>query len=469
MDCGIFGIYGHPEASKITYLGLYGLQHRGQESSGIVTSDGKRLYSHRQMGLVADIFNEDVLKKLPGHIAVGHNRYSTTGTSELKNAQPFVVEYSKGGLAVSHNGNLVNAHILREELETSGSIFQSSMDSEIIVHLIATSRAPTVLERIIVSLQRVRGAYSILFLTENSLIAARDPSGFRPLVMGTLRGSYVFASETCALDLIEAHYEREVEPGEIIVAAEGKLNSVKPFKEERRGHCIFEYVYFARPDSVVYGRNVNEVRKQLGRVLAREQPAPVDIIIPVPDSGVPAAIGYAGEAGLPFEMGLIRNHYVGRTFIEPEEGIRHFGVKIKLNPVRETLEGKRVVLIDDSIVRGTTSRKIVKMVRDAGAKEVHMRISSPPTTHSCFYGIDTPTREELIASSHTIEETRQFIGADTLGHLSLKGLLSVVGEAAPHFCAACFTGEYPVEIPLELRSPQLGLFDSSQNNGSSSP
>lgn len=464
MDCGIFGIYGHTEASKLTYLGLHGLQHRGQESSGIVSSDGKRLYSHRQMGLVADIFSEDVLKRLPGHLAIGHNRYSTAGTSELKNAQPFIAEFSTGSLAIAHNGNIVNAHLLREELESSGSIFQSSMDTEVIVHLMAVSRAATLLERVVAALQRVRGAYSLLFLTENSLIAVRDPYGFRPLVMGTLRGSHVFASETCALDLIEARYDREVEPGEIVVVADGKLSSVRPFKEERPSHCIFEYIYFARPDSVVYGRNVNEVRKHLGRILAREQPAEADIVIPVPDSGVPAAIGYAAESGLPFEMGLIRNHYVGRTFIEPEEGIRHFGVKLKLNASMETLKGKRVVVIDDSIVRGTTSKKIVKMIRDARATEVHMRISSPPTTHSCFYGIDTPTREELIASSHSVEEIRRFIGADSLGYLSITGLLSVVGEAAPHFCTACFTGHYPVEIPIELRSPQMSLFDPERDD-----
>jgi len=462
MDCGIFGICGHPESSKITYLGLHGLQHRGQESSGIVSSDGERLYPIRQMGLVADIFTEEVLEKLPGHMAIGHNRYSTTGTSELKNAQPFVVEHSRGGLAVSHNGNLVNAHLLREELESYGSIFQSNMDTEVIVHLMATSRAPTLLERIITALQRVKGAYSILFLTEHALIAARDPFGFRPLVLGSLKGSYVFASETCALDLIEAHYEREVEPGEIIMVSDGKFSSIKPFKEERRAQCIFEYIYFARPDSIVYGRNVNEVRKQLGMTLATERPADADIVIPVPDSGLPAAIGYASKSGLPFETGLIRNHYIGRTFIEPEEGIRHFGVKIKLNPSRETLKGKRAVVVDDSIVRGTTSRKIVKMILDAGAREVHMRISSPPTTHSCFYGIDTPTREELIASTHSVEEICRFIGADTLGYMSHEGLLSVVGKAAPDFCRACFSGKYPVEIPMELRSPQLALFEPSR-------
>jgi len=459
MDCGIFGIYGHPEASKITYLGLHGLQHRGQESSGIVSSDGERLYHLRQMGLVADIFTEEALGKLPGHMAIGHNRYSTTGTSELKNAQPFVVEHSRGGLAVSHNGNLVNAHLLREELEDYGSIFQSNMDTEVIVHLMATSRAPTLLERIIAALQRVKGAYSILFLTEHALVAARDPFGFRPLVLGNLKGSYVFASETCALDLIEAHYEREVEPGEIIMVSDGKFSSIKPFKEEQKAQCIFEYIYFARPDSIVYGRNVNEVRKQLGMTLASERPADADIVIPVPDSGMSAAIGYASKSELPFETGLIRNHYIGRTFIEPEQGIRHFGVKIKLNPSRETLKGKRVVVVDDSIVRGTTSRKIVKMILDAGAKEVHMRISSPPTTHSCFYGIDTPTREELIASSHSVEEICRFIGANTLGYMSHEGMLSVMGKAAPNFCRACFSGQYPLEIPMDLRSPQLALFE----------
>lgn len=458
-NCGVFGIFGNEEASRLTYLGLYALQHRGQESAGIVSSDGKTLHSHRSMGLVYDVFDSTRLKALPGMSAIGHVRYSTTGASTLRNAQPFVVDYAKGGLAIAHNGNIVNALLLREELENDGSIFQSTMDTEVIVHLIATSKMPTLVERLISALKQVKGAYSLLILTECFLIAARDPNGFRPLVMGKLNDSIVFASETCAFDLIGATCIREVEPGEIIVVSEKGMESIKPFEKRKLSQCIFEYIYFARPDSYVFGKCVYKIRTEFGRVLAREQPVDADIVVPVPDSGVPAAIGFAQESGIPFEMGLIRNHYVGRTFIEPVQSIRHFGVKVKLNPVREIIEGKKVVLIDDSIVRGTTSRKIVKMVKQAGAKEVHVRISSPPTTHSCYYGIDTPTREELIASSHSVEEIAKFITAKSLGYLSHKGMMSVLGEESQNFCHACFSGNYPVEIPLILQAPQLNLFE----------
>ena len=466
-ECGVMGIYGHPEAANMVYLGLYALQHRGQESSGIVSSDGKILISHRQMGLVADIFKEEVIKRLEGSSAIGHNRYSTTGQSHLKNAQPFVVEYSQGPIAISHNGNLVNAGILREELEASGSIFQSTSDTEVVIHLIATSREPTLMGRIVEALSRVRGAYSLLFLTLDRMIAARDPMGFRPLVLGKFksaknRSGFVVASETCALDLIEAQYLREVEPGEIITFSPKGMESLKPFPPAPHAKCIFEYIYFSRPDSNLYGRNVYQVRKELGRQLARENPVEADLVTPVPDSGVPAAIGYAEESGLPLEFGLIRNHYVGRTFIEPQQSIRHFGVKIKLNAQREVLGGKRVVVVDDSIIRGTTSRKIIRMLRDAGAKQVHMRISSPPTSGPCYYGIDTPTRAELIASSSSVEEIRKFIEADSLGYLSREGMYGFLDGRTQGFCDACFSGNYPVHFDDEGHTRQLHLFEAVQ-------
>ena len=460
------GVFGHPEAANMVYLGLYALQHRGQESSGIVSSDGKVLVSHRQMGLVADIFKEEVIKRLEGASAIGHNRYSTSGQSHIKNAQPFVVEYVQGPIAISHNGNLVNAGVLRDELEASGSIFQSTSDTEVIIHLIATSRETTLMGRIVEALSRARGAYSLLFLTLDRMIAARDPMGFRPLVLGEFKSGrtrgFVVASETCALDLIEAQYLREVEPGEIITFGPKGMESLKPFPPAPHAKCIFEYIYFARPDSNLYGRNVYQVRKELGRQLARENGVEADLVTPVPDSGVPAAIGYAEESGLPLEFGLIRNHYVGRTFIEPQESIRHFGVKIKLNAQREVLEGKRVVVVDDSIVRGTTSRKIVRMLRDAGAKKVHMRISSPPTTGPCYYGIDTPTRSELIASSSSVEEIRKFIDADSLAYLSHEGMYGFLDGRTQGFCDACFSGNYPVHFDDEGHTRQLHLFDAVQ-------
>ena len=458
-ECGVVGVYGHPEAATLAYLGLYALQHRGQESAGIVASDGEALISHRGMGHVAEIFGQDILARLKGRLAIGHNRYSTQGSTVIKNCQPFVVEWAQGALAIAHNGNLVNAEELRAQLEARGSIFQSTVDSEVIIHLIAASREATLTGRLVDALSQVRGAYSLVFLTEDRIIAARDPAGFRPLVLGRVGDAVVIASETCALDLVDARYEREIEPGEIVTVSERGIDSVRPFAQQARHQCVFEYIYFARPDSRVFGRNVYEVRKELGRQLARESAVPADIVIAVPDSGVPAAIGYAEETGLPYEMGLIRNHYVGRTFIEPSNSIRHFGVKVKLNALREVLAGKRVVVVDDSIVRGTTSQKLVHMIRQAGASEVHMRISSPPTTHPCFYGIDTPTREELIASAHSIPEIREFLGADSLAYLSVEGMYAFT-RSLRGFCDACFTGRYPIPPGDDTRVRQLHLFEA---------
>ena len=464
-ECGVFGVFNHPEASKLTYLGLYALQHRGQESCGIVSSDGASLHAHKRMGLVADVFgNQDVFKKLPGKSAIGHVRYSTAGASVEKNVQPIMVDYSRGSIALAHNGNLVNAELLKAELEAYGAIFQTTMDTEIIIHLLAIARNNSLVDRIVEALKRIRGAYCLLFLTETRMIAVRDPNGFRPLCLGKLGNSWVVASESCALDLIEAEFVREIEPGEMIVCnTDGGIESLFPFKRIEPTPCIFEFVYFARPDSDIFGKNVYLTRKELGRQLAREYHVDADVVIAVPDSGVPSAMGYAEESGIPFELGLIRNHYVGRTFIEPAQAIRHFGVKIKLNPVRELLEGKRVVVIDDSIVRGTTSRKIVKMVRHAGAKEVHMRISSPPVSYPCYYGIDTPNRKELISSSHTIEEICRYITADSLGYLSGDGLLKSVGLGNTNFCKACFAGDYPVAFPKPVEAPQMGLFEEEQS------
>jgi len=464
--CGVFGVYGHPEAAKLTYLGLHALQHRGQESAGIISSDGRRLYAHRAMGLVHDTFTPKDLSGLPGASAIGHVRYSTAGGSHLKNAQPFAVDYARGSVAVAHNGNLTNAEELREKLEARGSIFQSNSDTEVIIHLLAMSTQRAIEDRVADALSQVKGAYSLVFLTEEAIIAVRDPMGIRPLVLGRLPGSdgpNVVASEPTAFDLIDAKTMREVAPGEMIVIDKNGFRSSSPFSPSPRRSCVFEYVYFARPDSNLSGASVYEVRKNLGRRLADEQPSVCDIVVPVPDSGVPAAMGYAERAGMPFELGLIRSHYVGRTFIEPEQSIRHFGVKLKLNPVSDTIRGKRVVIIDDSIVRGTTSRKIVKMLRDAGAKEVHMRISSPPIRWPCYYGIDTPTRSELVASSHSNEEIGRYITADSLGYLSLEGMLDAVSktrgfEMAPgEFCHACFSGEYPLAMTPAPKARQLPL------------
>ena len=461
-ECAVFGVYGHEEAANLTYLGLYALQHRGQEASGIVAGDGEQFCIQKGMGLVADIFHKLVLEKLPGHMAIGHNRYSTTGGNDLKNVQPLTVNFALGNLALAHNGNLINAQMLRHELEAYGAIFQSTSDSEVIIHLIAHSRAGSFLSRVVDALNQVRGAFSVVLMTDNGLIAARDPYGLRPLCIGRLRSSWVVASETCAFDLLDAEYIREVEPGELIVITDQGLESHHPFPKAAPAMCVFEYVYFARPDSRIFGSEaVYATRKALGRQLAQEAWVPADVVIPVPDSGVPAALGYAEGASVPFEAGLIRNHYVGRTFIEPEQSIRHFGVKVKLNAVSEVLEGKRVVVIDDSLVRGTTSRKIVKMIRQAGAKEVHMRISSPPIISPCFYGIDTPTKKELIASDHSIEEIRKYITADSLAYLSLDGMLKSAPRTPDQYCTACFTERYPIPF-TRAEELQLGLFETAR-------
>ena len=448
-ECGVFGIFGHPEAANMTYLGLYALQHRGQESAGIAASDGAQVRVSRAMGYVADTFDSQTLTDLPGTLAIGHVRYSTAGESKLSNAQPSLIDCAHGQIAVCHNGNLVNARELRDELVGQGSIFQSNSDTEVLLHLYARSKASSVDEAVIDSVSQVQGAFSLVILTRDRLIAVRDPHGFRPLALGRLGDAVVVCSETCAMDLIGATYVRDVEPGEVLVVSAGGMRSIKPFPPAPLAHCIFEHVYFARPDSYVFGKSVNEVRTNLGQILAREQPVDADVVVPVPDSGVCAAMGYAEESRVPLRMGLIRNHYVGRTFIQPQAAIRHFGVKVKLNPVKSILEGRRVVLVDDSIVRGTTSRKIVRMVRAAGAREVHVRISCPPTISPCFYGIDTPQRSELIAATHTIEEIREFLEADSVAYLSLEGLLSAVGAERQHYCSSCYTGRYPVEFPRD--------------------
>jgi amidophosphoribosyltransferase len=462
-ECGVFGIFGHPEAANLTYLGLYALQHRGQESCGIVSSDGKSLRAYRGMGLVSDVFKRDsIFDDLPGRNAIGHVRYSTAGSSDLKNVQPIMVDYARGSIAVAHNGNLVDAQDVRNKLENTGSIFSTTSDTEVLVHLLAKSQSDSLADRVAESLMSVKGAYSIVFLTETRMVAVRDPNGFRPLALGRINDAFVVASETCAFDLIEAEFIREIEPGEMIVIDKHGMKSYRPFKETKPSPCIFEFVYFARPDSTIFGEQVYKVRKQLGRQLAREHAVEADVVIAVPDSGVPATIGYAEESGLPLELGLIRNHYVGRTFIEPQQSIRHFGVKIKLNPVRDVIEGKRVVVVDDSLVRGTTARKIVKMIRNAGAREVHVRLSSPPTSFPCFYGINTPSRKELISSSHTVDEICRYITADSLGYLSREGMLSVVGVSdeatTSSFCDACFSGDYPIKFPRLKADRQLGLF-----------
>ena len=469
-ECGVFGIYGHPEAANLAYLGLYSLQHRGQESAGIVASDGDRVHSEVGMGLVADVFTEERIAKLQGSIAIGHNRYSTSGQSDIKNAQPFLVNYAKGTLALGHNGNLVNGGALRAELEANGSIFRSTTDSEVILHLIARSAEKTTVGAIVEAIQRLEGAYTLTMMTEDMLIGIRDPLGFRPLVLGKLPAeqaggdSWVLTSETCALDLIDAEYIREVEPGEMIVIDKDGLRSITYSPPADLRQCIFEFIYFARPDSLIFGKNAYAVRKKLGARLAEEDSLGLeaDIVTPVPDSGLAAALGYADASGLPLEWGLIRNHYVGRTFIEPEQSIRHFGVKLKLNPMKEFLADKRVVVVDDSLVRGTTSKKIVELIRRAGAKEVHLRISSPPITHPCFFGIDMPTLAELKASSNSVEEIRQFLGADSLRYLSLEGMLSCTHPDEEAFCTACFSGNYPISI--EQNDYQLSLFRDSRTS-----
>jgi amidophosphoribosyltransferase len=451
-ECGVFGIYGHADASRLAYLGLYALQHRGQESCGIVTSDNGQLIFERAMGHVRDSFDEQCLDRLKGQSAIGHVRYSTAGEVSIRECQPFVVTCQHGQIGVCHNGNLPFAREERKKLEIDGAIFSSTSDTEVVLHQVARSHAANVVEAIPEVLRETEGAFSMLFLTPRELIAIRDSRGFRPLALGRLDDAWVIASETCAFDLIDAKYVRDVEPGEMIVINEDGLRSSHPLREERHSMCIFEHVYFSRPDSLIFGQSVNRSRHKMGKQLAIEQPAGADIVVPVPDSGVPAAIGYSSESGLPFRFGLVRNHYVGRTFIEPKQNIRSFGVRIKLNPVRHLIEGKRIVLIDDSIVRGTTSQKIVRMVREAGAKEIHMRISCPPTISPCYYGVDTPNKSELIAANYSIEGIRDFIGADSLGYLSLEGMLGATGLNPEEACVACWNEQYPTRITREAET-----------------
>lgn len=450
-ECGVFGVYGHDDAAALTALGLHALQHRGQEAAGIVSFDGRQFMSERHLGLVGDVFGKHGhTENLRGAYAIGHVRYSTTGGPSGRNIQPMFADLTGGGLALAHNGNLTNARMLRRDLVREGAIFQSTSDTEAIVHLVARSHYELIVEKLIDALKRVEGAYSLVALTSKKMIGVRDSYGVRPLVLGRLDNAWIFASETCALDIIGAQFVRDVEPGEMVVITKDGIESLHPFPPRRRRFCIFEYVYFARPDSVVEGKNVYEVRKHIGMELAREAPAAADMVIPVPDSGLPAALGYASASGIPFELGIIRNHYVGRTFIEPSDPIRHLGVRLKHNANRVKLKGKRIVLVDDSIVRGTTSKKIVEMVRDAGATEVHFRIASPPTTHSCFYGVDTPNQDDLLAHKLDLEGMREFIRADSLAFISIQGLYRATGAAtrdsgAPQFCDACFSGDYPIE------------------------
>ncbi len=463
---GVFGIYGHEDAAHITYLGLYALQHRGQESAGIAVANDGRMRLSRAMGYVSDVFKEEVLAGLVGRTAIGHVRYSTSGDSRVVNAQPLLIECAHGQIALCHNGNLVNATELRAELVHQGSIFQTNSDTEVVLHLYAKSTAGTAADAIVDAVSQVRGAFSLVLLTPDSLIAVRDPRGFRPLALGRLGDAFVVCSETCALDLIGGTYEREVEPGEVLVIDRDGLHSDTPFPPAPAAHCVFEHVYFARPDSDVFGLSVNDVRTNLGRLLAREAAVEADVVVPIPDSGLCAAVGYAECSGLPLRMGLIRNHYVGRTFIRPQPSIRGFKVKVKLNPVRSIIEGQRVVLVDDSIVRGTTSRQIVGMIKAAGAREVHMRISCPPSVSPCYYGIDTPHRDELIAGTHSVAEIREFLGADTLAYLSLDGLREAVGPRHDHYCNACYTREYPVEPPSDTEASTQMVF-TRPNSGDS--
>ena len=448
-ECGVFGIWGHPEAANMTYLGLYALQHRGQESAGMASWDGVRIRHTKAMGYVNEAFDHEALANLPGSLAIGHVRYSTAGDSKLENAQPIVIDCMHGPLALCHNGNLVNANEVRDALVRQGAIFQTTSDSEVVMHLFARSREDTVERAIVDAIAQVRGAFSFVMMSKDRVFGVRDPHGFRPLAIGRLGDAWVVCSETCAMDLIGATYVRDVEPGELVVLGEHGIKSIKPFAPAPRSQCIFEHVYFARPDSYVFGESVNETRTEFGRRLARERPVDADVVVPVPDSGVCAAIGYSEASGIPVRMGLIRNHYVGRTFIQPQQSIRHFGVKVKLNPVRSILEGRRVILVDDSIVRGTTSRKIVRMVRSAGAKEVHMRISCPPTVSPCFYGVDTPRRSELIAATHTLDEIRKYLDADSVAYLSLEGLTGAVKGGRSNYCTSCYTGVYPVAFPRD--------------------
>jgi amidophosphoribosyltransferase len=445
-ECGIFGIFGHEEASTLTQLGLFALQHRGQEACGIVSSDGEELHSFRSKGLVADVLDEDALRKLPGTAAIGHTRYSTAGKNTINEVQPFSVACQHGKIAVCHNGNLPFAEARRRELEREGAIFSSTSDTETILHDIAKTQASNSLEAITRVLSTTEGAFSLLFLTPDCLVAVRDPRGFRPLVLGKFKNAWCVASETCAFDLIDAEYIREIEPGEMVVVDKNGMRSSMPFERKQHAVCTFEHVYFSRPDSTIYGRSVNESRHKMGKRLAVEHPADADLIVPVPDSGVAAAIGFARQSGINFRQAIIRNHYVGRTFIEPSQSIRSFGVRLKLNPIRDLINGRRIVLVDDSIVRGTTSKKIVQMVREAGAAEVHMRVSCPPTKHSCYYGVDTPHRQDLIASRMSVDEIREYIEVDSLGYLSYEGMLEAIGLDPAASCAACWTGNYPTLV-----------------------
>jgi amidophosphoribosyltransferase len=473
-ECGVFGVWNVPDAAAVTALGLHALQHRGQESAGIVSFDGKHFHSHRGLGLVGDTFSDArVMASLRGTTAIGHNRYATTGETILRNVQPLYADFEFGGFAVAHNGNLTNAHVLRRTLVRRGCLFQSTTDSEVFIQLIAISLYSTVVDRLIDALKQVVGAYSLVALSNEALMGVRDPLGVRPLILGRIgnegTGGWVLASETCALDIVGADFIRDVEPGEVVVINDQGVRSIKPFGRVRERFCVFEYIYFARPDSVMEGTPVYNARKHIGAELARESGVPADVVVPVPDSGVPAAMGYSLESGIPFELGIIRNHYVGRTFIEPTDHIRHLGVKLKHSANRPVLAGKRVILVDDSIVRGTTSRKIVEMVRAAGAREVHMRISSPPTTHSCFYGIDTPERGELLAARHTVDEMADQIGVDSLAFISIDGLYRALGKherdpARPYYCDACFTGDYPIPLPDQADNSerQLSLLAESR-------
>jgi amidophosphoribosyltransferase len=446
-ECGVFGIYGARKAAELTYLGLYALQHRGQDGAGIVSSNEEKVYHRKGLGLVNDVFaSKEVLSNLKGKMAIGHNRYSTTGSSYLANVQPMLITYKGRQLAIAHNGNLTNSYALRKKLEKKGSIFQTTSDSEIILHLIARSGKKKIKDEIAEALSYVRGAYSLVFLTRDSLVAARDPYGFRPLALGKVNNSWVVASETCAFDMIGAKYIRDVEPGEIVVINEKGIRSFSPFKKVKHAFCIFEFIYFARPDSIIYQENTDKIRRRLGRQLAKENPVDADLVISVPDSSNTATLGYSEESGIKYDMGLIRNHYIGRTFIHPDQKIRDLDAKIKYNPVRGVLKGKRVVIVDDSIVRGTTSRKLIKMIRQAGAKEVHFRVSSPPIISPCFYGVDMPTKEELIGSSKSVEEIRRYLNVDTLKYLSLEGLLSMHSLPKADFCVACFSGKYPTKV-----------------------
>jgi len=455
-NCGIFGVYGHEDAARLTYLGLYALQHRGEESAGIVSYDGKKVSSHMGMGLVGDVFDEEAIKSLHGNIACGHVRYSTTGSSHRKNIQPFLANLQRGHIVVAHNGNLTNTLKLRAGMEDKGSIFQTTMDSEIITHLLAKSgNKGNSISRITNALSQLEGSYSLILMLDNLLIGAKDPHGFRPLCLGQLGDAYVLASESCALDLIQADYVREVEPGEIVIISENGLESIKPFSSTRHSLCIFEYIYFARPDSNIFGKSVYLTRKRLGKQLALEYPADCDLVMPIPDSGNYAAVGFAEQSGIPYEIGMIRNHYIGRTFIQPSQFIRDFRVRVKLNPIKDILEGKRIVIIEDSIVRGTTSRIRAKTLREAGAKEVCMRVSCPPLRYPCFYGIDFPTQEELIASNHPVEWIKDFIGLDNLEYLSLEGMLNSMMLPGDEFCTACFNGKYPAKLPASFSKDML--------------